>query len=422
MDVRTEYTDQQRVVVTGIGLLTPLGSDLETVWDGLLKGKSGVRRITLFDTEGMACKIAGEIPDFEISEYVSHKEARRMARTSIAAEAAANKAIADSGLDFSKEDKSRIGVCFGTAVGGLECAFQAYMPYAVEGNTRINPFLIPACLPNMGAFHVANRHLALGPNKTIVTACAAGTQAVGEGADLIRSRRADVVISGGIEALVKDFTILGFGAMRALPTSFNDDPTHASRPFDAKREGFVFSEGAACLILESVEHAAARGARIYCEVLGYSSSTDAFHVAAPDPEARGARRAMQWALEDAQLNSDEIGYINAHGTSTPANDAMETFAIKQVFDERAYEIPISSTKSMIGHPMGASGAIEASVCALSIVRNAIHPTINLEFPDPECDLDYVSDGAREIDLTYALSNSFGLGGQNACLVLGAFSS
>jgi beta-ketoacyl-acyl-carrier-protein synthase II len=368
----------------------------------------------------MPCKIAGEIPDFDVLMYVSHKEARRMARTSVAAEAAAKKAIEDAGLDFERENNSRIGVCFGTAVGGLDRAFEAYMPYATKGSMKINPFLIPACLPNMGAFHIANRYLALGPNKTIVTACAAGTQAVGEGADMIRSGRADVVLAGGTEALVQDFTILGFGVMRALPTSYNDDPTRASRPFDAKREGFVFSEGAACLILESVEHAISRGANIYCEILGHSSSTDAFHVAAPDPEARGARRAMKWALEDAQLNADDIEYINAHGTSTPANDVMETSAIKQVFGERAHSIPISSTKSMIGHPMGASGAIEASVCALSISRGVIHPTINLENPDPECDLDYVVDGSREIDLKYALSNSFGLGGQNACLVLGVY--
>lgn len=418
--MRNNSVDHNRVVITGIGVITPLGSDLDSVWDKLLAGKSGIRRITLFDASKLGCQIAGEIPDFDPSMYVSNKEARRMARTSITAEAAAQQAISDSGLDLSVEDKSRIGVSFGTAVGGLECAFEAYMPFALNGSTRTNPFLIPACLPNMGAFHIANRYEALGPNKTIVTACASGTQAVGEGSDLIRSGRADIVFSGGTEALVKDFTILGFGAMRALPTSFNDDPTRASRPFDAKREGFVFSEGAACLILENLEHASHRGASIYCEVLGHSSSTDAFHVAAPDPEARGARRAMRWALEDAKLNTDQIGYINAHGTSTPANDSMETFAIKETFGSAAYNIPVSSTKSMIGHPMGASGAIEASVCALSLSRGAIHPTINLENPDPECDLDYVAEGSREIELDYVLSNSFGLGGQNACLVLGKF--
>lgn len=408
---------RKRVVITGIGVITALGSDTERFWQALLAGESGVHRITQFDPKDLPCKIAGEIPDFNPEDYISAKEARRMARVSQIALAGAIKAVSDSGLRFPWTDAERVGVCFGTAIGGLDQAINSLDNFREKGFGRINPFSIPASIPNMPTFHITDHFRALGPNKTIVTACATGTQAIGEAADLIRFGRADVVICGGTEALIRDYTVAGFAAMRALPTNFNDDPASASRPFDARREGFVFSEGAACLVLEALDHALARGAHVYVEVAGHASSSDAFHVAAPDPSANGALRTMKWALEDAGLQPEQVDYINAHGTSTPANDAVETLAIKKLFGERAYNIPISSSKSMLGHAMGASGAIEAVVCALTIERGSIHPTINYETPDPECDLDYVPNHARRAEVDIALSNSFGLGGQNACLVL-----
>jgi beta-ketoacyl-acyl-carrier-protein synthase II len=408
---------RRRVVITGLGVITSLGSDLEQFWASLLAGKSGVRPITLFDASGLPCQIAGEIPDFVAEEHIPGKQARRMARTTQIGLAAVQFAVTDSGLEVPLTNPERVGVSFGTAIGGLDHAFMNMEKFKNSGLARVNPFAIPASIPNMASFHVAVKYNAVGPNKTIVTACATGTQAVGEGSDFIRYGKADIVLAGGTEALIQDFTLAGFASMRALPTNYNDDPASASRPFDAKREGFVFSEGAAALVLESLESAKARNAHIYAEVAGHASSSDAYHVAAPDPSGNGAVRTMRWALEDAGAQPEEVEYINAHGTSTPVNDATETLAIKKLFGEHAYNIPISSTKSMIGHAMGASGAIEAAVSALTIERSVIHPTINYEHPDPDCDLDYVTEGARDQSVNLALSNSFGLGGQNACLVL-----
>lgn len=409
--------DRRRVVVTGLGVVSALGSDLEQFWQALLNGKSGVRRITHFDASGFPCQIAGEIPNFEPTDYMSAKDARRMSRASQIALAAASMAIADSGLPERLPNPERVGVSLGTAIGGLDRAFEAYLQFREQGLNRVNPFAVPSAMHNISNFHLADRFGAFGPNRTIVTACAAGTQAVGEGADLVRAGLADIVLTGGTEAQVQDFMFAGFSAMRALPVSFNDEPERASRPFDAEREGFVFSEGAASLVLESYEHARQRGAHIYAEIAGHASSSDAFHMAAPDPSGKGALRTMRWALEDAQIPAEEVGYINAHGTSTPANDSVETLAIKLLFGEQAYNIPVSSTKSMLGHAMGASGSIEAVACALTLDRNQIHPTINLENPDPECDLDYVPTEARDSSAEVVLSNSFGLGGQNACLVM-----
>jgi len=284
----------------------------------------------------------------------------------------------------------------------------------------VKPFVIPAGIPNLAGYAISKRFQCLGPNMTITTACATSTQTIGEGAELIRRGVADVVVTGGTEALIQDYAVAAFAAMRALPVNFNDEPERASRPFDAKREGFVFSEGAASVILESLEHAQKRGATIYAEVLGHSSSTDGYHLAAPHPDGLGAIRTMQWAIEDAQISPDEIDYINAHGSSTPLNDCIETKAIKHVFGKRAYDIVVSSTKSMLGHAMGASGTIEAIACVLAIRTGIVPPTINYENPDPECDLDYVPNQARKLDIRTALSNSFGLGGQNACLVLRKF--
>ena len=409
--------DRPRVVITGLGVVTVLGSRLDEFWDNLVAGRSGIRRITMFDASALPCRIAGEIPEFDAGEFVPAKEARRMSRASLLAFGAAQRAIADSGHPTPFTDPERVGVSFGTAIGGLERVDGGIQTLRTQGLAKVNPFTIPSGLPNMPAFHVSNTFGAVGPSLTVTTACATGTQAIGEGAELIRTGRADVVVAGGTEALIQDYALAGFAVMRALPTSFNEEPGRASRPFDAKREGFVFSEGAACVILERLDHARARGAHLYAEVAGHSSSGDGFHVAAPDPSAAGPIRTMRWALADAGLAPEAVEYINAHGTSTPANDAVETQAIKAVFGEAARRIPISSTKSMIGHAMGASGAIEAVACTLTIERGVIHPTINYEFPDPECDLDYVPNEARRAEVRVALSNSFGLGGQNACLVL-----
>jgi beta-ketoacyl-acyl-carrier-protein synthase II len=405
-----------RVVITGLGALTPLGSSIDKYWRGLVEGRSGVRRITFFDPTGLPCQIAGEIPDFDPGDRLDKKEARRMARSSQIALAAAIEAVADAGLPGTMRDPERAAISFGTAIGGLDVFDDANRVFREKGYERVSPFALPATIPNMPAFTIGQRFKCLGPNYTITTACATSTQAIGEGVELIRRGVADLVISGGTEATIRDFAIAGFLAMRAVPVSFNDCPEKASRPFDARREGFVYSEGAGVLILEELEHALRRNARIYAEVVGHASSSDGFHIAAMDPDGAGPARAMRWALSDAALSPGEINYINAHGSSTKINDATETQAIKSVFGELAYDIPISSTKSMTGHAMGASGALEAIACALTITHGVIPPTINYEYRDPECDLDYVPNEARPSVVETTLSNSFGLGGQNACLV------
>lgn len=406
-----------RVVITGLGAITPLGSSINLLWEGLLNGRSGVRRITQFDASSMPCQIAGEIPDFEVDLYIDKKEARRVARSAQIALASAIQAVRDAGLPETMAEPERSGVVFATAIGGLDRIDEGIQILRSIGLTKINPFTLPAGIPNLSSYMIAKQFQCLGQNSTVVTACAAGTQAVGEAAEYIRRGACDLVITGGTEALIRDFSIAGFCAMRALPVNYNQCPEMASRPFDARREGFIFSEGAASLILESLEHAQARGARIYAEVAGYASSADGYHIAAPDPEAAGPARAMRWAIKDAGLSPQQIDYINAHGTSTPLNDETETRAIKTVFGEHAYHMPVSSTKSNLGHAMGASGAIEAVVCALVIDKGLIPPTINYEFPDPQCDLDYVPNNPRVLSANTTLSNSFGLGGQNACLVL-----
>ena len=408
--------DAPRVVVTGLGAVSALGSSVEKLWDGLVNGRSGIRKITMFDASDLPCQIAGEIPDFNPKDFMPLKEARRLARSTQIGLASAVQAVADAGFNESMPEPERAGVVFGTAMGGLERLVDGIDIYHKRGLERVNPFVLPSGIPNISSFLISQRFQCLGPNTTIVTACATGTQTIGEGAAFIRRGLADVVIAGGTEALVRDFSIAGFSAMRALPVNYNQNPTQASRPFDRQREGFVFSEGAAAVILESLDHALARGARIHAEVLGYASSSDGYHIAAPQPDGAGAIRSMKWALEDAGISPDEIDYINSHGSSTPLNDVMETIAIKAVFGERAPNIPINSTKSMLGHAMGASGTLEALACILSLRDNLVHPTINLEHPDPECDLDYVPHQARDHVVDFAMSNSFGLGGQNACIV------
>jgi beta-ketoacyl-acyl-carrier-protein synthase II len=409
----------ERVVITGIGAMTPLGLTLKETWAGLLAGRSGIAEITQFDASDLPVRIAGELKGFKAREYINFKEARRMSRCSQVAVATAQEALKDAGLELPLANEERVGVLVGSGVGGFDRALDGVDIYRSKGVDRVSPFSLTSTLVNMPSHHVSLWSGAKGPISTVVAACATGTQAVGEASEFIRRGASDVMICGGVEALIHFSAIVGFCAMRALSPR-NDEPERASRPFDADRDGFVFSEGCAILVLETLEHAQARGARIRAEVLGHASSSDAFHVAQPDPEGMGASRAMQWALDDAGLEPNGIGYINAHGSSTPISDPIETKAIKRTFGECAYDIPISSTKSMIGHAMGGAGAIEAAVCALTVEQGIIHPTINLETPDPECDLDYVPEGARKANVRAAISNSFGLGGQNACLVLGHF--
>lgn len=409
--------NRRRVVITGLGAITVLGHTVGEFWDSLLAGKSGIRRITQFDASELPCQIAGEIPDFDPEQYMDRKEARRLSRSAQISLAAAMQAVSDAGLPDTMPVPERAGVVIGTAIGGLERFDEGIQVLRTQGFHRVNPFVVPSGIPNLSSFVVSRQFRCLGPSSTIATACATGTQAVGEAAEIIRRGAADLMIAGGVEALIRDFAIAGFCAMKALPVNYNDCPEKASRPFDRKREGFVFSEGAGVIVLESLEHALARGVRIYAEFGGHAFSSDGYHVAIPDPEAAGPIRTMHWALADAGLTPQDIDYINAHGTSTPLNDATETKAIKAVFGERAYQIPISSSKSMIGHAMGASGALETIVCTLTLFHGIIHPTINYEFPDPECDLDYVPNEKRAVNVRATLSNSFGLGGQNACLVL-----
>jgi beta-ketoacyl-acyl-carrier-protein synthase II len=415
-----DHQNRTRVVITGMGAISPLGASLEQTWQGWIAGHSGIRRITQFDASALPCQLAGEIPDFKAEDYIERKEARRLPRSAQIALATAIQAARQAGLPDMMPDGERCGVVFGTAIGGADKIDEGIQSIRKNGYDKTNPFVLPGGIPNLSSFLIAHRFQCLGPNSTITTACATGTQAIGEGAEFIRRGIADLVFAGGTEALIQDFAIGGFCSMRALPVNYNDRPDAASRPFDLNREGFIFSEGAAAVVLESLEHALARNATIFAEVAGHASCSDAFHVAALDPEAKGPARAMRWALQDAGIAPEQIDYINAHGTSTPQNDPAETKAIKMVFGEHAYKLAISSTKSMVGHAMGASGALEAIACAQAIVNGVIPPTINYETPDPECDLDYTPNQARHLQVNVTLSNSFGLGGQNACLVLKKF--
>ncbi|MBE2269738.1 MAG: beta-ketoacyl-ACP synthase II [Anaerolinea sp.] len=414
---------RQRVVITGMGAITCLG-DVKEMWENLIAGTSGIRRIETIPIEHVPVQIGGEVRGFEPTRYIEHKEARRMGRASQFAVAAASLAIGDAGLTTEKieEEGDRTATVIGTTLGSHEMSEQSTTRYKTSGYKKPNPLTLINSLPNMPGHYVSKFARTLGPLIAPATACAAGTQAVGEASELIKNGRADMVITGGVEAVLQDYAIAGFEAMDALATGFNDTPELASRPFDKNRSGFVFSEGCAVLVIESLQHALKRGARIYAEILGHASSSDAYHIAALDPEGGGAQRSMKWALENAHVTPEDIQYINAHGTSTQANDAMETLAIKRIFGEHAYNLAVSSTKSMMGHALGASGAIEIVACVKTLVEGIIHPTINYETPDPACDLDYVPNVARDAkNLRYILSNSFGLGGQNASIVLSAFS-
>ena len=406
----------RRVVVTGLGAVTPLGNDPETYWKNLTAGESGAGPITMFDTSEFPVKFACELKDFDPTEYVERRKARKMDRFAQMIIAAARQAEADSGIDVAAET-DRVGVSVATGIGGLQSFQDCAYTLKDRGADRVNPQSIPAIIPNMGAAWVSMELGTRGPLTSQCTACAASNMAVGEGMDAIRLGRADVVLAGGTEAGITEVGIAGFGAMRALSRR-NDAPERASRPFDAGRDGFVMGEAGAIVVLESLEHAQARGAKVYAEIVGYGLSSDAQHVTEPDPTGRHPARAIQMALDSAGVAAEEIDYVNAHGTSTPLGDASETRVIKLALgEEKAYKTPVSSTKGATGHCLGASGAIEAIACILAVRDGIVPPTINYEDPDPECDLDYIPNESRKTDVRFALSNNFGFGGHNACLVI-----
>jgi len=414
-----QRSDQDRVVITGVGAVTPVGLTVAETWEALVAGRSGIGPITQWDASDWPVRIAGEINGFDPTKFIPRREARRLARCTQIATAAAHEALAQSGLPQPFDDPERVGVLIGSTLGGFERAVEAIEKFWKTGLSRVSPFAITSAIPNMPTHHVSYTFQAMGYTTTISTACATGTQSIGEAVEVIRRGAADVMIAGGVEAVVNYIPFAGFIAVRALSTR-NDEPERASRPFDADRDGFVISEGAGLMVLERLSHARARGASILGEVLGYAASTDAFHEIAPDPEGVGPSRAIRWALENAGVGIEEIDYINAHAAATSLGDAAEAKAIKRVFGERAYHIPVSSTKSMIGHCFAGAGAIESIATLMTLRHGIIPPTINYETPDPECDLDCVPNEARKADVRIALKNSFGMGGQNACLVLSRY--
>jgi len=408
-----------RVVVTGMGAITPIGNSVPEFWSAAVEGKSGVDLLKAFDTSPYPVHIAGEVKGFDPEDHMERRDARRMGRFSQFAVASAREALEQAELDLDKVDRTRVGVHLGNGIGGLVDTQEAVHTVDTKGGMRIDPFFFPKILPNMAAAHVSLVFGAKGYSNTVITACAAGTQAIGDAMDLVRAGRADVMITGGTEANLCEVGLCGFAVIRALSRS-NDEPQKASRPFDKNRNGFIASEGAATLVLENLEHAQRRNAPIFAEIIGYGATNDANHVVAPCADGDGAMRAMKVAIDDAGIEPGEIDYINAHGTSTQLNDASETMAIKRMLGEDAYRVAISATKSMIGHSFGAAGAIEGVATVQTIHTGTIHPTINYETPDPDCDLDYTPNKSRKADVRIAMTNSFGFGGHNACLVFKRF--
>ncbi len=407
--------NKRRVVVTGVGLITPLGTGTEKSWNGLLDGRSGIRKITQFDATHFPCQVAGEVPDFEINQFIEIKEQKKMDRFIHFAFAAAKMAVEDSGLKITKNNADRTGVLVGSGIGGLSAIEHYHTILLEKGPKRISPFFIPMLIINLAAGQISIHFGAKGPNSAVATACASGTHSIGDAFKIIKRGEADAMISGGTEAVITPLAVGGFSSMKALSTR-NNEPEKASRPFDRDRDGFVMGEGAGIMVLEDMEHALSRGAKIYAEITGYGMTGDAYHITSPPPEGEGAARCMRASLKDANIHPEEIEYINAHGTSTKYGDELETQAIKSVFGKHAYKFAVSSTKSMTGHLLGAAGGVEGVICALSIFNKIIPPTINLENPDPECDLDYVPNKARAMDINMAMSNSFGFGGTNACII------
>lgn len=407
---------KSRVVVTGVGVVSPFGTGADKLWQALTAGVSGVGPITRFDASEYTTRFAAEVKDFEATDFMDRKDARRLDRFIQYAWAGARMALDDAGIDVTKVDGERMGVLIGSGIGGIETLESQVRVLADRGPSRVSPFLVPMMIPDMASGYVSIQTGAKAHNACTVTACASGANSIGDAARIIERGDADIMIAGGSEASVTRVALSGFCSARALSTR-NDDPTRASRPFDADRDGFVLGEGAGILILESEEHARARGARIYGEIAGYGATGDAYHITQPAPDGEGAYRAMKRAMEDAGIEPDDVDYINAHGTSTEYNDYFETMAIKRALGEAAHRVPISSTKSMTGHQLGAAGAVEAIVCLLAMKHGVIPPTINYENADPRCDLDYVPNEKRAVDVNVAVSNSFGFGGHNAVLVL-----
>ncbi len=400
-------------------MVTPLGTGTEKSWKGLLEGRSGIRKTTLFDTEKFACKISAEVPDFEIDNFIETKEQKKMDRFIHLGIAAATLAMEDSGLKITDSNAERTGVIVGAGVGGLPAIERYNQEVVTKGPKRVSPFFIPMTIINLAAGHISIRFGAKGPNTAIATACASGTHSIGDAFKLIQNGTTDSMIAGGAEAVITPLGIAGFSQMKALSTR-NDEPEKASRPFDKDRDGFVMGEGSGIMVLEEMEQAMNRGAKIYGELIGYSLNSDAYHITSPAPGGEGAARCMAGAIKDAGISPEEIGYINAHGTSTPYGDELETEAIKTVFKDHAYKLCVSSTKSMIGHLLGASGGVEGVICALSLQNQIVPPTINLDNPDTGCDLDYIPHKSRPLDLNIAMSNSFGFGGTNACIIIKRF--
>ncbi len=407
--------NRRRVVVTGIGMISPLGIGNEATWQGLVEGRSGVGRITKFDTTAFPVKIAGEVHGFDPEKWIEKKEVKKSDTFIHYAVAAAQMAIDDARLDHKSVDGDRMGVIIGSGIGGLPLIEEMHTKLLERGPTRISPFFIPGLIVNLASGQVSIRFGARGPNSAPATACATGAHAIGDAARIIRHDEADVMFAGGSEAVITPLAVGGFAAMRALSTR-NDDPERASRPWDLNRDGFVMGEGAGVLLLEEREHAIARGAKIYCEITGYGMSSDAYHITSPSEDGGGMMRVMQRALKDAGLQPNQIDYINAHGTSTPVGDRIESLAIKRVFGDDAYKVAISSTKSMTGHLLGAAGGLESAIAAKVVETGILPPTINYETPDPACDLDYVPNKARQKSVRHVMSNSFGFGGTNATLI------
>jgi 3-oxoacyl-[acyl-carrier-protein] synthase II len=405
----------RRVVVTGLGLVTPVGISVETTWAALMEGRSGADYIKKFDTTRFPVRFACEVNDFDPLNYVEKKEARKMGAFIQYAIAASQEAVSDSGLKIDDDIAEKVGTFISSGIGDFWAIEREHEKLLNDGPGRVSPFFIPSAIVNLASGQVSIRHNAKGPNSATATACSAGAHAIGDSFKIIQRGDADAMICGGAESAITPMSVAGFAALRALSTR-NDDPQHASRPFDLNRDGFVIGEGAGIMILEELEFARARGARIYGEVVGYGMTGDAFHITMPDQSGSGAVRVMQKALGDAKVKPEEVDYINAHGTSTPYNDKFESMAIKKTFGEHAYKMAISSTKSMTGHLLGAAGGVEGVFSVLTIYRNMVPPTINYETPDPECDLDYVPNQSREANVTYVLSNSFGFGGTNAALL------
>jgi 3-oxoacyl-[acyl-carrier-protein] synthase II len=411
---------KRRVVVTGIGMISPLGVGNEPTWNGLVEGRSGIGRITKFDASAFTCQIAGEVKDFEPEQWMEKKEVKKSDTFIHYAMAAAEMAVKDAALDFPNCNGERFGVIVGSGIGGLPLIEEMHSKMLERGPSRISPFFIPGLIVNLAAGQISIRYGCQGPSSAPATACATGAHAIGDAFKVIQRDDADIMFAGGSEAVICKLAVGGFGAMRALSLR-NDEPERASRPWDLNRDGFVIGEGAGILVLEELEHAKNRGATIYCEITGYGMSSDAHHITSPAEDGGGMIRVMKSALRDAQLNPSDIDYINAHGTSTSVGDMTETVAIKGVFGADAYKVAVSSTKSMTGHLLGAAGGLEAAVAAMTIKTNVIPPTINYETPDPACDLDYVPNTAREINVTHVMSNSFGFGGTNATLIFSRLS-